>query len=107
MTVDAAGERSLTYDRSASPFRGALDADDILPDGSEVDVLCFSGIAIAMLRPRDADALAYATAMHERGGTVVYDPTIGPLVGGRGRARGPNASCRPSPSGVDPKMDAG
>ena len=35
VTVDAAGERSFTYDRSASPFRGALDADDVLPDGSD------------------------------------------------------------------------
>ena len=49
MTVDATGERSFTYERSASPFRGALDDDDVLPDAAVVDVLCFSGIAMAVL----------------------------------------------------------
>jgi 2-dehydro-3-deoxygluconokinase len=81
VTVDAVGERSFTYDRSASPFRGALDADDILPDGSEVDVLCFSGIAMAVLQATGRRTLlAYATAMHERGGTVVYDPNHRPAL---------------------------
>ena len=81
VTVDAAGERSFTYDRSASPFRGALDADDILPDGSTVDVLCFSGIAMAVLHDAGRSALlAYATAVHGRGGTVVYDPNHRPAL---------------------------
>jgi 2-dehydro-3-deoxygluconokinase len=81
VTVDAAGERSFTYDRSASPFRGVLDAGDVLPDGSEVDVLCFSGIAMAVLHEAGRlRLLAYATAMHERGGTVVYDPNHRPAL---------------------------
>ncbi len=79
--VDAEGERSFTYERSASPFRGVLDADDILPDASMVDVLCFSGIAMAVLHDAGRRALlAFATAMHERGGTVVYDPNHRPAL---------------------------
>jgi 2-dehydro-3-deoxygluconokinase len=81
VTVDAGGERSFTYDRSTSPFRGALDADDALPEGAVVDVLCFSGIAMAVLH--DAGRLrllAYATSMHERGDTVVYDPNHRPAL---------------------------
>ena len=81
VAVDAAGERSFTYDRSASPFRGALDADGVLPDGSVVDVLCFSGIAMAVLHDAGRRTLlAYATAVHERGGTVVYDPNHRPAL---------------------------
>ena len=79
--IDAAGERSFTYDRSASPFRGALDDGDLMPDGAFADVLCFSGIAMAVLHDAGRRALlAYATSMNERGGTVVYDPNHRPAL---------------------------
>ncbi len=81
VTVDAAGERAFTYERSASPFRGALDGGDLLPDQALVDVLCFSGIAMAVLHEAGRRTLlAYATAVHERGGTVVYDPNHRPAL---------------------------
>jgi len=81
VTVDAGGERSFAYDRSASPFRGALDDDDLAPDEAFADVLCFSGIAMAVLHDAGRRALlAYATSVHERGGTVVYDPNHRPAL---------------------------
>jgi 2-dehydro-3-deoxygluconokinase len=88
VSVDAAGERSFTYDRSTSPFRGVLDDDDVFPDGSVVDVLCFSGIAMAVLHDAGRRALlAYMTAVHERGGMVVYDPNHRPALWGDDEAR--------------------
>ena len=81
VAVDAAGERSFTYERSRSPFRGALDGEDPLPDAAEVDVMCFSGIAMAVLHDAGRQTLlAFATAVHERGGTVVYDPNHRPAL---------------------------
>jgi 2-dehydro-3-deoxygluconokinase len=81
VAIDANGERSFTYERSTSPFRGALDGDDVLPDAAAVDVLCFSGIAMAVLHDAGRLALlAYAASMHERGGTVVYDPNHRPAL---------------------------
>jgi 2-dehydro-3-deoxygluconokinase len=75
VTVDATGERSFLYERSGSPFRGALDDDDLQPDTAVVDAMCFSGIAMAVLHDAGRRRLlAHATAVHERGGTVVYDP---------------------------------
>lgn len=81
VTVDATGERSFTYERSGSPFRGALDDDDLYPDAAVVDAMCFSGIAMAVLHDAGRRRLlADATAVHERGGTVVYDPNHRPAL---------------------------
>jgi 2-dehydro-3-deoxygluconokinase len=81
VSVDAAGERSFTYDRSASPFRGVLDDDDLILDEGFADVLCFSGIAMAVLHEAGRlTLLAFATTVHERGGTVVYDPNHRPAL---------------------------
>jgi 2-dehydro-3-deoxygluconokinase len=81
VTVDATGERSFTYERNQSPFRGALDGDDVLPDPAGVDALCFSGIAMAVLRDAGRRTLvSYAFAVHERGGMVVYDPNHRPAL---------------------------
>jgi 2-dehydro-3-deoxygluconokinase len=81
VTVDATGERSFTYERNQSPFRGALDGDDVLPDPAGVDALCFSGIAMAVLRDAGRRTLvSYAVAVHERGGMVVYDPNHRPAL---------------------------
>jgi len=79
--LDAAGERSFTYDRRASPFRGALDDGDVMPDAGFADVLCFSGIAVAVLHDAGRRTLlAYATSVHACGGTVVYDPNHRPAL---------------------------
>ena len=81
VAVDTAGERSFAYERSASPFRGALDDDDLLPDASVVGAVCFSGITVAVLHDAGRRRLlAFATAVHERGGTVVYDPNHRPAL---------------------------
>lgn len=81
VSVDATGERSFTYERSASPFRGALDEGGGLPDAAAVDVLCCSGIAMAVLHDAGRRALLmFATAVRERGGTVVYDPNHRPAL---------------------------
>jgi 2-dehydro-3-deoxygluconokinase len=88
VTVDATGERSFTYERSGSPFRGALD-DDLQPDSAVVDAMCFSGIAMAVLHDAGRRRLlAHATAVHERGGTVVYDPNHRPALWADDDARG-------------------
>ena len=50
VTVDGSGERAFAYERSESPFRDALAGDEALPDPGSVDALCFSGIAVAVLR---------------------------------------------------------
>jgi 2-dehydro-3-deoxygluconokinase len=89
VTVDATGERSFTYERSDSPFRGALDDDDLHPEGAVVDAMCFSGIALAVLHDAGRRRLlAVATAVHERGGTVVYDPNHRPALWADDDARG-------------------
>jgi 2-dehydro-3-deoxygluconokinase len=81
VTVDAGGERSFTYERSQSPFRGVFDGDDVLPDQAGVDALCFSGIAMAVLHDAGRRTLlSYAVAVHERGGMVVYDPNHRPAL---------------------------
>lgn len=81
VTVDASGERAFSYARSQSPFRGMLDGGDILPDRAGVDALCFSGIAMAVLRDAGRRTLlSYAVAVHERGGMVVYDPNHRPAL---------------------------
>lgn len=75
VTVDDRGERSFAYHRNDSPFRGALDDGDLLPDPGVVDVLCFGGIAMAVLHEAGRERLfTYAKAVHDRAGTVVYDP---------------------------------
>jgi 2-dehydro-3-deoxygluconokinase len=88
VTIDANGERSFTYERSASPFRDALDDDGVLPDPAVIDVLWFSGIGMAVLRDAGRRALvAYATAVHERGGVVAYDPNHRPALWADDEAR--------------------
>jgi 2-dehydro-3-deoxygluconokinase len=81
VTVDGSGERSFEYQRSESPFRGALDGDDELPDPAGIDVLCFSGITVAVLHDAGRRTLlAYATAVQRAGGIVVYDPNHRPAL---------------------------
>jgi 2-dehydro-3-deoxygluconokinase len=81
VTVDGAGERAFEYERSESPFRGALDDDDALPDHAAVDVLCFSGITLAVLHHAGRRNLfRYATAMRGSGRMVVYDPNHRPAL---------------------------
>ena len=85
VSVDAAGERSFAYGRSRSPFRGALDTGDLLPDPAAVDVLVFSGIAMAVLHePGRHTLLAFAEGVRGRGGMVVYDPNHRPALWGDG-----------------------
>ena len=81
MTVDGSGERAFEYQRSESPFRGALDDDDALPDHAAVDVLCFSGITVAVLHDAGRRTLLdYAEAVRAAGGMVVYDPNHRPAL---------------------------
>jgi 2-dehydro-3-deoxygluconokinase len=81
VTVDGSGERAFEYERSESPFRGALDDGDGLPDHSDVDVLCFSGIAMAVLHDAGRRTLLdYAEAVRRTGGMVVYDPNHRPAL---------------------------
>jgi 2-dehydro-3-deoxygluconokinase len=81
VTVDERGERTFAYQRSHSPFRGALDDGDLLPDPGAVDVLCFSGISIAVIHEIGRDRLfGYAATVRDRGGMVVYDPNHRPAL---------------------------
>jgi 2-dehydro-3-deoxygluconokinase len=83
VTVDRSGERSFEYRRSQSSFRGALDGDGALPDHAAVDVLCFSGITVAVLHDTGRrNLLEYATAVHGSGGMIVYDPNHRPALWG-------------------------
>lgn len=81
VTVDRSGERAFEYQRSESPFRGALDDDDALTDHAAVDVLCFSGITVAVLHDAGRRNLfGFATAVRDSGGIVVYDPNHRPAL---------------------------
>ena len=81
VTVDAEGERAFAYERSHSPFRGALDGDGLLPDPAEVDLLYFSGISIAVLHEPGRRALRdYAMEVRQRGGLIAYDPNHRPAL---------------------------
>jgi 2-dehydro-3-deoxygluconokinase len=81
VTVDDSGERSFTYRRSASPFRGALDEGVGLPDPSGVDVLCLSGITLAVLHDAGRRTLLdLAEAIRRSDGMVVYDPNHRPAL---------------------------
>jgi 2-dehydro-3-deoxygluconokinase len=81
VTVDAAGQRAFEYERSESPFRGALDVDGALPDPASIDALCFSGITVAVLHEDGRRNLfAYAEAVGEVGGMVVFDPNHRPVL---------------------------
>jgi 2-dehydro-3-deoxygluconokinase len=75
VTVDGSGERAFAYERSESPFRDALDDEGALPDPGSVDALCFSGIAVAVLRDAGRTTLfGYAEAVRHAEGMVIYDP---------------------------------
>ncbi len=81
VTVDGSGERAFEYQRSESPFRGALDDGDGLPDQSAVDVLWFSGITLAVLHDAGRRTLLnYAEGVRRNGGMVVYDPNHRPAL---------------------------
>jgi 2-dehydro-3-deoxygluconokinase len=81
VTVDGSGERAFAYERSESPFRDAVAGDEALPDPGSVDALCFSGIAVAVLRDAGrATLLRYAEAVRNAGGMVVYDPNHRPAL---------------------------
>ncbi|MEP6972995.1 MAG: sugar kinase [Actinomycetota bacterium] len=81
VTVDGTGERALAYERSHSPFGAALDGDDVLPHPSEVDLLYFSGITMAVLHELGRHALcAYAMEVRHRGGRIAYDPNHRPAL---------------------------
>jgi 2-dehydro-3-deoxygluconokinase len=81
VTVDAEGERTFSYERSHSPFRGALDRDGLLPEPSEVGLLYFSGISMAVLHePGRRTLCGYATAVRQRGGLIAYDPNHRPAL---------------------------
>ena len=81
VTVDIEGEREFAYERSHSPFRGALDGDGLLPEPSEVDLLYFSGISMAVLHELGRRALChYAMNVRDRGGRVAYDPNHRPAL---------------------------
>lgn len=75
VTVDGSGERAFAYERSASPFRDALDGEGALPDPDSVDAVCFSGIAVAVLRDSGRRTLlGYAERVRKAGSMVIYDP---------------------------------
>lgn len=79
VTVDRSGERAFEYQRSGTPFRDALDDDDAMPDPHSVDVLCFSGITVAVLHDAGRRTLFdYAQAVRRAGGMCVYDPNHRP-----------------------------
>ena len=81
VTVDASGERSFVYDRSLSPFRSVLDRGDLLPDPSEVDIVAFSGIALAVQHDRGRRVLfGFAEAAHAREALVAYDTNHRPAL---------------------------
>jgi 2-dehydro-3-deoxygluconokinase len=81
VTLDAEGERAFAYERSHSPFRGALDRDGLLPEPSEVDLLYFSGISMAVLHEPGRRALyEYAIEVRHLGGLIAYDPNHRPAL---------------------------
>ena len=81
--VDAERERAFAYERSKSPFRGALDGDGLLPEPSGVDLLYFSGISMAVLHEPGRRALVdYATEVRRPGGRIAYDPNHRPALWG-------------------------
>jgi 2-dehydro-3-deoxygluconokinase len=81
VTVDLTGERAFEYQRSASPFRRAFDGDGAMPDPAAIDALCFSGITVAVLHQDGRRNLfAYAEAVSEAGGMVVFDPNHRPSL---------------------------
>lgn len=81
VTVDDSGERAFTYQRGESPFRGALDDGVGLPEPSAVDVLCLSGITLAVLHDAGRGTLLdLAEAIRRNGGMVVYDPNHRPAL---------------------------
>jgi 2-dehydro-3-deoxygluconokinase len=81
VTIDGSGERTFMYERSESPFRDALAGDEALPDPGSIDALCFSGIAVAVLRDaRRTTLFGYAEAVRKAGGMVVYDPNHRPAL---------------------------
>ena len=81
VTVDGSGERAFAYDRSASPFRDALTGDEALPDPGSIDALCFSGIAMAVLRDAGRRTLiGYGERVRKAGSMVVYDPNHRPAL---------------------------
>ncbi len=97
VTVDGSGERAFAYERSASPFRDALDREGPLPDPGSVDALCFSGIAVAVLHGAGRRTLlGYAERVRKAGGMVVYDPNHRPVLwSDEAEARGCTARIAP------------
>ena len=80
VTVDGSGERAFAYERSASPFRDALAGDEALPDPGSIDALCFSGIAVAVLRDAGRRTLlGYAERVRNAGedGRLRSEPSPG------------------------------
>lgn len=81
VTVDAEGERAFAYERSHSPFRGALDREGLLPEPSKVDLLYFTGITLAVLHEPGRHALLdYSVEVRRGGGLVAYDPNHRPTL---------------------------
>ena len=80
--VDAAGERSFTYERNDSPVpRCVRWPETCFLTTRAVDVLCFSGISLAVLHDAGRrTSFDFAATMRDRGGMVVYDPNHRPAL---------------------------
>jgi 2-dehydro-3-deoxygluconokinase len=84
ITTDPNGERSFTYWRSDSAARRLFahpDAQSVIEQAGECDVLVFSLISLAILPMAGREALlALAAAVRARGGKVVFDGNYRPRL---------------------------
>ncbi|HEY0630373.1 MAG TPA: sugar kinase [Sphingomicrobium sp.] len=84
ITTDRRGERSFTYWRSRSAARRMFDLEGakvVLERASDVTLLYFSLISLAILPPRGRDRLLrLATRVREQGGRVAFDSNCRPRL---------------------------
>ena len=89
ISVDDSGERRFDYWRSAAPARdmfSGADGEGFATALKDFDVLYFSGVTLAILRPDGRDRLlAVASRIREAGGEVVFDTNFRPSLWDTGR----------------------
>ncbi|MDN5567564.1 MAG: sugar kinase, partial [Paracoccus sp. (in: a-proteobacteria)] len=81
ITTDHDGERSFSYWRDQSPFRGHFDDPARTVDLGHVDTIFLSGVALAVLHPEGrANLLRALAGLRERGAQVVFDTNYRPAL---------------------------
>lgn len=79
--TDEDGERSFTYWREQSPYRGHFDNSANMADLDRADVLYVSGVALAVLNPEGRVNLLHALARRRNeGAQVVFDTNYRPAL---------------------------